>query len=65
MGIDHSPYPLDPPKFEAVFDPKFLPNGWCAPAPVEVVPQYPFGVTRTKNKPNGAIGFLPVYSKFR
>jgi len=29
------------------------------------MPEYPFKVERTRNKPNDAIGFLPVYSKVR
>lgn len=65
QGIDHSPLPLDPPKYDAIFQPNFLPNGWCAPAPAELVPTYPFAVGRTKNKPNDAVGFLPVYTKYR
>jgi hypothetical protein len=65
MGIDHSPAPLEPTKYAPVFQPNFLPNGWSAPAPSDLVPEYPFAVTRTKNKPKDAIGFLPVYSKFR
>lgn len=65
MGIDHSPEPLEPPKFAPVFEPTFLPNGWSAPAPRDIVPEYPFAITRTKNKPNDAFGFLPVYTKFR
>jgi len=27
------------------------------------MPDYPFKVSRTKGKPNGVAGFLPVYSK--
>jgi hypothetical protein len=54
------------PSFPAVLEPRFLPNGWC-PLPEEdvEVPSYPFKVARTKNKPNEAVGFLPVYSEFR
>lgn len=30
-----------------------------------ILPNYPFRVQRTRNKPNDAIGFLPVYTKHR
>mmetsp|Transcript_127247 Transcript_127247/g.189677 ORF Transcript_127247/g.189677 Transcript_127247/m.189677 type:complete len:184 (+) Transcript_127247:168-719(+) len=54
------------PSFPAVLEPEFLPNGWCPPPPEDVeIPSYPFKVARTKNKPNDAVGFLPVYSEFR
>lgn len=66
MGIDRTPEPMAPPEFEAVFEPHFLPNGWSAPPGPEVaIPEYPFQVKRTKNKPHEAVGFLPVYSEFR
>ena len=42
-----------------------LPNGWVPPPPEEVlesVAAYPFQVSRTGNKPNGAVGFLPGMS---
>ena len=58
------------PKFQPVFSPVggFLSNGWSAPPSSEedfVMPKYPFHVERTKNKPNGAVGFLPVYTDYR
>jgi hypothetical protein len=66
MGVNREPAPLDPPKYEAILEPKFLTNGWSAPPAADVqVPEYPFKVARTKNKPNEAVGFLPVYSEFR
>ena len=66
MGIDRTPDPLPPPQYKAIFEPEMLPNGWSAPPGPDVeIPDYPFQVSRTKNKPNGAIGFLPVYSKYR
>jgi hypothetical protein len=66
LGVDRTPAPLDPPKFEAVFHPVMLPNGWSAPPGPDVqLPEYPFKIIRTKNKPNNAAGFLPVYTKFR
>lgn len=66
QGIDRTPEPMTPPQFEAVFEPQFLPNGWSAPPGPEVdIPEYPFQVKRTKNKPQDAAGFLPVYSEFR
>lgn len=55
-------------RFEAVYEAPngFLPNGWSAPPPDDfVIPDYPFAVERTKNKPHGAAGFLPVYSDIR
>lgn len=51
--------------------PKILSNGWNVPASVESDGKYdegnelPFRVARTKNKPNNAVGFLPVYSEHR
>jgi hypothetical protein len=66
MGVNRAPASLDPPKYEAILEPKFLTNGWSAPPAGDVqVPEYPFKVARTKNKPNEAVGFLPVYSEFR
>ena len=46
-------------------DPKFLSNGWSAPIEDAATENYPFQVARTKNKPNNALGFLPVYSEHR
>uniref|UniRef100_A0A6S8X8U7 Large ribosomal subunit protein mL49 n=1 Tax=Ditylum brightwellii TaxID=49249 RepID=A0A6S8X8U7_9STRA len=60
--------PLPPPatKYAPVFEPTILSNGWSKPPEANVeLPDYPFKVERTKNKPNDAIGFLPVYSKVR
>lgn len=58
-------------KYPPILKPHFLPNGWC-PLPNSdgdgnaiSIPSYPFTVSRTKNKPNDAVGFLPVYSEFR
>lgn len=66
MGVDRTPATLPEPQFGAVFEPLLLPNGWSAPPGAQVqVPAYPFHILRTKNKPNDAVGFLPVYSKFR
>lgn len=47
-----------------ISDPKFLSNGWNPPAETDGQ-DFPFQVARTKNKPNGAVGFLPVYSEYR
>ena len=69
---DISPPP--PVTIEAIFNPTVvLPNGWSQPplpgndGDVDDImkkrEEIPFGVKRTGNKPNGAIGFLPVYSK--
>jgi len=65
LGIDRTPKPLEPRQFPAIFDVQFLRNGWSAPPPEDQVPEYPFRVTRTNNKPNDGTGFLPVYAKFR
>uniref|UniRef100_A0A7S3PVA7 Large ribosomal subunit protein mL49 n=1 Tax=Chaetoceros debilis TaxID=122233 RepID=A0A7S3PVA7_9STRA len=55
--------------YNAVFTPNILPNGWCAPPTDDGIiaqrNEIPFGVRRTGNKPNGAVGFLPVYSSVR
>jgi hypothetical protein len=65
-GIDRTPPPMGPPNYQAIWEPSFLPNGWSAPPPATLpVPTYPFQVTRTKNKPHDAIGFLPVYADVR
>mmetsp|Transcript_21016 Transcript_21016/g.49605 ORF Transcript_21016/g.49605 Transcript_21016/m.49605 type:complete len:242 (+) Transcript_21016:230-955(+) len=49
-----------------VSEPKILKNGWNLPLPDDAeLPEYPFRIARTKNKPNDAVGFLPVYSEFR
>jgi len=57
------------PKFSPVYNPPvgILPNGWSEPPSSEdfVMPSYPFHIQRTKNKPNGAVGFLPIYSDIR
>ena len=50
-------------QFKKVHSFKYLPNTWTEPAATR--PEYPFSVKRTKNKPFDAIGFLPVYTKFR
>ena len=50
-------------QFKKVHKFTYLPNTWTEPPPTR--PEYPFTVTRTKNKPFGATGFLPVYTKFR
>lgn len=76
LGINRNAVPetLPPPKFPPVFEPKMLSNGWSAPPPQSssdgdtcgiAVPEYPFQVSRTRNKPNDAVGFLPVYVKYR
>ncbi|KAG7356124.1 mitochondrial large subunit ribosomal protein Img2 [Nitzschia inconspicua] len=56
------------PQFAPILDPPppSLPNGWNPPPSDDIqLPEYPFRVSRTKNKPNDAVGFLPVYSEFR
>lgn len=67
LGVTREPVePLKDPAFPPIFEPKLLPNGWSAPPSNDVeIPKYPFRISRTKNKPNDAIGFLPVYSEFR
>ena len=66
-GIDRSPKPPPAVEYLPVFTPeKVLPNGWSSPPPPTFErPEYPFTVKRTRNKPHGAVGFLPIYSKFR
>ena len=67
------PSPPPEPKFEPVMtDVKMLPNGWIPPPPAEFAEDIeklrevlPFSISRTRNKPNNAIGFLPVYSDIR
>lgn len=54
---------------QPVSEPIFLPDGWNKPllnldGSVNA-PNLPFHVARTKNKPNDALGFLPVYSEHR
>lgn len=63
------PEPTIPP---LVTDPKILPNGWNVPVAVDGdghgegrAEDHPFQVARTRNKPNNAVGFLPVYSEYR
>jgi hypothetical protein len=57
--------------YEAFFNPTILPNGWSSiPSEDddEVLrkrSELPFGIKRTGNKPNNAVGFLPVYSSVR
>jgi hypothetical protein len=64
MGVDKTPLPLPKAQFPTIFkEVKILQNGWSAPEASK--PEYPFDVRRTRNKPNDAVGFLPVYSKFR
>ena len=45
--------------------PTILPNGWFPPMDPQLRPKYPFSIRRTKNKPKDAIGFLPIYTKYR
>lgn len=57
------PEPTFTPVVEKV---EIFPNGWTPPPPANLtLPNYPFAVQRTKNKPYDAVGFLPVYSKMR
>lgn len=67
LGIDHTPsVPLGSPTFPPLVEEvKILYNGWSQPIQNVEIPNYPFQVRRTRNKPNDAVGFLPVYSKFR
>lgn len=66
MGIERKFLPLPERQFPQIFEANFLPNGWSAPpGPDFQVPEYPFAVKRTKNKPYDAVGFLPVYAKHR
>lgn len=67
MGVNHSPpQALEPPTYSPLSEEiKILYNGWSQPIENVEIPDYPFQVRRTKNKPNDAVGFLPVYAKFR
>lgn len=66
QGIDRSPTPPPKVEYQPIWEPNVLPNGWCKPPSEDVsVPEYPFHVGRTKNKPFGAVGFLPIYLKLR
>lgn len=58
---------LPEPKYPPILpDPQVLPNGYNLPPPTDlVIPEYPFRVQRTEDKPKNAPGFLPVYAKFR
>merc|ERR1712238_380784 len=69
-SVDISSSELDTVRYPPSFKPTFLPNGWSAPpSPPEIaqamVQHLPFTVERTGNKPNGAVGFLPVYKDVR
>jgi hypothetical protein len=66
LGINIEPEAPPPVTYPPILEPKILSNGWSAPPGVEVqIPEYPFTVSRTKNKPNDSVGFLPVYSEYR
>ena len=56
--------PPEPTLEPIIPSPEILSNGWTPPPNVPV-PEYPFRVARTSNKPKDAVGFLPVYSKMR
>mmetsp|Transcript_1574 Transcript_1574/g.2232 ORF Transcript_1574/g.2232 Transcript_1574/m.2232 type:complete len:200 (-) Transcript_1574:163-762(-) len=65
-GIDRTPTPPPPVEFEPIWEPHVLPNGWSKAPPEDIVrPTYPFSISRTKNKPHDALGFLPIYVKTR
>jgi hypothetical protein len=59
--------PPPTPTYPKVFEPELLMNGWSAPPADQskLTQKYPFQIPRTKNKPNDAAGFLPVYTYFR
>lgn len=62
--------PEPPPiKYEPLCSVEILPNGWSKPPTDEIVlskrNEIPFGIRRTENKPNNAVGFLPIYSSVR
>eukprot|EP00980_Cylindrotheca_fusiformis_P028558 scaffold22610_cov115-Cylindrotheca_fusiformis.AAC.11 len=66
LGINLKPEAPPPVTYPPILEPTILPNGWIPPPGSDVqIPDYPFAVSRTKNKPNDAVGFLPVYSEFR
>mmetsp|Transcript_3934 Transcript_3934/g.10311 ORF Transcript_3934/g.10311 Transcript_3934/m.10311 type:complete len:259 (+) Transcript_3934:106-882(+) len=49
----------------SVIDAKILNNGWNVPVDDGQSQELPFRIARTKNKPNNAVGFLPVYAEYR
>ena len=60
--------PIPTATLQPIGTPQLLPNGWSAPLledASQLQQRYPFTVSRTKNKPNHAIGHLPVYTKHR
>lgn len=67
LGMIKEPNPPPTPTFAPVLENvEMLSNGWVPPPPADLaIPNYPFKIVRTKNKPQDAVGFLPVYSKFR
>jgi hypothetical protein len=74
LPLEGSDYYEKTPTYPAVFEPTFLRNSWCAPAYVVEPEKFPgnappstysFNIKRTKNKVNGAVGFLPVYTDYK
>lgn len=68
LGVNHAPpQALPSPTYSPlVNEVKILDNGWSQPIEHVDIPEYPFSVQRTKlSTSTDAIGFLPVYAKFR
>ena len=67
LGMIKTALPPPAPQFAPVVaSPVVLSNGWTPPPPADLtIPDYPFAVARTGNKPNDAVGFLPVYARMR
>ena len=67
LGMIPAVTPPPTPTFAPIVEaPEFLSNGWCPLPPADLeMPEYPFSVSRTQNKPKDAVGFLPVYTKMR
>lgn len=67
LGMEKKPGAVPERKYPKVHDPEhILPNGWSSPPGADfTLPAYPFHVSRTTGKVNGAPGFLPVYSDCR
>ena len=61
-NIENKPFEYEPMFKPVLSEVSMLPNGWIPPPSDEIASatiNYPFSVSRTGGKPNGAVGFLP------